>query len=383
MLPTESIVINAAGSLASQSASVRRPLSLTFAARPRSATLVQKAVSNNSLVKSSSPFGFHNFSRGTLIGVGKGRSGVRDVLPMSPTKDTDISPSHSYYSSHGSNLPSLLQEEEDVLHDRVESRASSRPQSGKLSRSVSRPESASNSRPTSGGMNRSRSREAWALGSFSRGNERRHNSNMSVLVSRAVVSEHYRLLLGACTDGMLRVWDLNSGEVICSCELIHSAEEIKAIKERGDQMHYQHDDSESAICKLALSEKSNHVIGGYDDGLVRVWLMGPHSTGQLRTVTITDTGELAIPPLQFHIEWLAHDTAISGVEVVNRETPSGGFSSYIVTSGQAQGVYMWTINGKLVGTFGASEWVISDSLTWRPKPIDAAELKLSQNTYVK
>ena len=56
------------------------------------------------------------------------------------------------------------------------------------------------------------------------------------------------------------------------------------------------------------------LAGGYDDGLVRCWLLGVHSTGQLRTVTITENGELAIPPLQYHSEWLAHDTEISGGE---------------------------------------------------------------------
>ncbi len=52
--------------------------------------------------------------------------------------------------------------------------------------------------------------------------------------------------------------------------------------------------------------------GGYDDGLIRCWVLGVHSTGQLRTVTVTENGELAIPPLQYHSEWLAHDTEISG-----------------------------------------------------------------------
>lgn len=204
---------------------------------------------------------------------------------------------------------------------------------------------------------------------------------LPLAIYHTIISSNYRLLFGACSDSLLRIWDLDSAEVICSCESVHSAAEIKVMRgSSGEDAVPLHDDSESSISKLGISERSNHLIAGYDDGLVRVWQLGVHSTGQLRTVTVTDNGELAIPPMQYHSEWLAHDTAISGIEVICRENDSGsGYSCYVLTSGQAQGVYLWTLGGSIIGTFGAAEWRLEDKATWRAKVDDNFDLKQIQS----
>lgn len=412
MIPSESAVLTASLSLASQTTATRKPLNLAAAsrsnsmARPKSATL---SGNKNSLINSASPFSFLSFSRGSVVGVGKRKDSVSavpshdtgDILPTSPVatrvktrpaslrskleNGLDFDDNNSFCSSQQKivqNLPSLQHENnEDAEGSQKEHKLLFiTRQSSRGSDSACRPHTPKVLRDK---QNSTVASEAWASSYRSRENSPDNNiinrhplSYLPVVIYHSVVSMRYRLLFGACNDGLLRVWDLDCGEVICSCYLTHSAEEIKMIKSKGDSNQLQHDDSESSISKLCTSEKSNHIVGGYDDGLIRVWLMGPHSTGQLRTVTVTDNGELAIPPLQYHTEWLAHDTAVTGIEVINRENQNGGCTTYIVTSGQAQGVYMWTASGKLVGTFGASEWIISDNRTWKPKPIDHVELKM-------
>lgn len=396
MVPTESAVF-AAGSLsfAGVHNSVEsKPLSLRTKSmpfdRPKSA-LLSRTVSN-SLVKANSPFGFHSFSRGSVVGVGNRKpstseAGIKTVastsekLPMSPilsrvgsiSREMNVlevaEMENSYYSSQKGTLPRFPCIEQSDSEG--SSPTPTHTQSYENSASTSRINS-----PAIGSFRQPKtqdSMEAWKMKYESK--EHHTIPYLPVSVYHSVLSLTYKLMFGACSDNLLRIWDLESGEVLCSCDLVHSASEIKSIRQKSGNEHFQHDDSESCISKLSISEKSNHLVGGYDDGLVRVWLMGPHSTGQVRTVTVTDGGELAIPPLQYHTEWLAQDTAISGVEIICRDGSSSGISSYLCTSGQAQGVYLWTMAGKLVGTFGLSEWLLHDALTWKPKVVDAFEIK--------
>jgi WD40 repeat protein len=446
----------------SQASSGSRPLNLAAGSKSGSKSLnrpqsaAARGGASNSLVKASSPFGFHNFSRGTVVGVGNrkqsvddsyhiGRSGINiskagtnanaststsEKVPMSPIKAKPVyrdaiaidqmqpggggrpgggpagaaagavlDAGNSYYTAQegalGDRFPSLTQDasfesfEEEYVQRRPFSRSNTPPAaatSGNLAFDAgSRSRAWANE---SGAVSTSNAFSRAGTAAASRGRDREGDHHtvpyLPIAIYHSVVSLHYRLMFGSCSDGLLRVWDLDCGEVLCSCDLTHSAEDIKTIRAKSDDtsaQHFQHDDSESSISQLSISEKSNHIAGGYDDGLVRIWLMGPHSTGQLRTVTVTESGELAIPPLQYSGEWLAHDTAISGVELISRESTGAGSMSYICTSGQAQGVYLWTIFGKLVGTFGGSEWAIHDSLTWRPKAENVFDLKAFQATH--
>ena len=412
-----------AGSTNVSSVSVPKPLDLTASTanklhnRPKSAGSYS---GNNLLVKSNAPFGFHSFSRGTVVGVANRSKSVeikkaktkaenkvnvvgrkedkRSLLPLSPMGPSRTAPNrayfddnlveieveNSYYSS--SDLPAVAPET-DTPSALPQYRASA----------SERDSHASYPNPTGQELENDILRrvkirdntEAWGDIYYDKADPAvldsvDHHVIPDILVAphHVVIHVRYRLMFGACADRLLRVWDLDCGEVICSCELTHSAADIRMMKKQSEDGLHQHDDSESSVSKLGLCEDSNHIVCGYDDGLVRVWVMGPHSTGQVRTVTVTDNGEMAIPPLQYHTEWLAHDTAISAVEIVCRARSGGGSSNFICTSGQAQGVYLWTLNGKIVGTFGGSEWVINDSLTWKPKAVDPIELKMIQDRFI-
>ena len=93
------------------------------------------------------------------------------------------------------------------------------------------------------------------------------------------------LSIGVCGDRLMRIWDLDNGDVICSCELSHrlvccnysadvfifgltfnvcfcSEDDIKKMNEDGNQdLKYVHDDSDSVVSKLALNERSNYLVG--------------------------------------------------------------------------------------------------------------------------
>jgi WD40 repeat protein len=193
-------------------------------------------------------------------------------------------------------------------------------------------------------------------------------------IFHAVVSPMYRLLFGVCADGRMRIWDIDSSKVLCSCELTQKAEDFRRFGRVDDPSSYP--DNEAIVSYLVIDAKSMYIVVGYDNSLVRCWALGSHSTGQIRTVSITETGESAIPPMQFLSEWSLNDGEVMGLACVHVEpsTPhENEVNCFILTCGQSRGVSMWTVAGALVGIFGVSEWLIDDRSTWRPRHFDLQE----------
>lgn len=198
-------------------------------------------------------------------------------------------------------------------------------------------------------------------------------NDKSNVVFHAVISPTYRLFFGVCADGRMRIWDMDSCRVLCSCELTQKAEDFRRRGRIDDPSSYP--DNDAVVSCLVIDSKSMYIVAGYDNSLVRCWALGTHSTGQIRTVSITDTGESAIPPMQFFSEWSLSDAEVLGLACIHVESSSSSseLTSFVMTCGQTRGVYLWTVSGLLVGIFGVSEWLIDDRSTWRPRHFDLQE----------
>lgn len=109
--------------------------------------------------------------------------------------------------------------------------------------------------------------------------------------------------IGSCSDDLIRFWDLETGRVICSCSSLSRSNITKSENGRSDA-----DDSAHQLTCLRLNDKQDVLVGGYETGEVKVWLIYLPSIVNLKSSHFQDG--LTVPPLQLLAEWTAHVTAI-------------------------------------------------------------------------
>lgn len=240
-------------------------------------------------------------------------------------------------------------------------------------------------------------------------------------VETAVVYSNPLVLIGACSDKLIRFWDMESGRVLCSCKYWedNSETENKSPNRRSSSIRSQSNINillrgkkskkvaeEETLRYLTLSDMENLLIGAFDHGLVRVWNVNAHVLKNLKKLydsqknTVNTVKGLGITPIQLVSEWVAHNTIIlsiayvyfpfeekldninvwehdnNGLEESNNSNSTnknklnnanGDENSkigFIITASIDQQVHMWRVDGKYVGTFGPFCWDINDEKTW-------------------
>ena len=107
-----------------------------------------------------------------------------------------------------------------------------------------------------------------------------------------------KVAIGSCSDDLIRLWDLENGHVICSCPSI-SNQNITPTDPT---------ESQNQLTCLCTNDKQDILVGGYETGEVRVWLISNPSILNLKNSQQQDG--LTVPPLQLLAEWTAHLTTI-------------------------------------------------------------------------
>ena len=230
-------------------------------------------------------------------------------------------------------------------------------------------------------------------------------------VDSVVVVAARGVIIGACTDGMLRFWSLHTGECYCCCRYVHNSDREDLI-----------------LTSLTLSWGQDVLIGAYSDGRMRLWeldfpaLMALESRlqsekdkaahrarghlgeegmgGDLRQDSITDSiagsagsetdkkgkqERLYIAPIRVVSEFVAHESDVVSVFLTSVTDGEKKFSSlqgrdlcigterYIVTASKDQTATLWTLDGVRVGSFGQVEWSLYEEKTWGRTPRQLAE----------
>ena len=175
-----------------------------------------------------------------------------------------------------------------------------------------------------------------------------------------------RIAIGACTDSLFRFWDLDTVKVICSCSV---GLELKTVKDgtagNGSTTAATRDDMQLSC--LTLSPNEELLIGGYDNGEIRIWIVSMPSINNIRLTQKEIISGMSVPPIQLLNEWTGHDSSVRSIDVVVLDEEEwGSHEFYLVSSGQDQQVHLWTISGEHVGTFGASQgWDLEEKSTWK------------------
>jgi hypothetical protein len=240
-----------------------------------------------------------------------------------------------------------------------------------------------------------------------------------VRVNCAVVLRMEKVAIGSCSDDLIRMWDLETGRVICSCS---SLSKVKAMQAKANAVSHEMSQSQQLTC-LCTNEKQDVLVGGYETGEVKVWLIYLPSVLSLKAAAAAmaaaaagGAGEggqgqaqhdgLTVPPLQLLAEWSAHATAIftgfllptppssllltlslslslslplsltvavwlcgCAVECISlKEEEWGTHETFLLTSGHDQESHLWTSTGLMVGSFGLSSWDLQSKTSWKMKP---------------
>jgi len=166
-----------------------------------------------------------------------------------------------------------------------------------------------------------------------------------------------RIAIGACTDSLFRFWDLSSGKVVCSCSV---SLELRAV------ISEQKTNNNMLLSCLTLTPDESLLIGGYDSGEIRVWLISVSSINGIRSSQKEFISGISVPPIQLLSEWNGHESSVRSLEVVILDESNwGSHEHYLVSSGQDQAVHLWTVSGEKVGSFGTSSgWDLDDRDSW-------------------
>lgn len=209
--------------------------------------------------------------------------------------------------------------------------------------------------------------------------------NSPVTVDCAVILPNLQILIGACSDKILRFWDLESKIVLCSFNYTKNLEESEDA-----QFHI-----EEVLRILKVSENEDILVGAYSSGVVKVWSIQAYSFLTLRSMLKKhmESGSkkefgiglnMAISPVSLIKQWTAHDCPILCMEYIfiedeeskndqNKENKLGDMmghillEGFVVTAGLDQRVFLWDIRGKSIGEFGVQVWDLNNELTWREK----------------
>jgi len=183
-----------------------------------------------------------------------------------------------------------------------------------------------------------------------------------------------KIAIGACSDFIIRFWDLETGKVLCSCPFDDTPHSTHASTNNSEFVDAV---PSSMLMCFSTNENQDILVGGYTNGDVKVWIVSFQSLTSLRFQErdFLLTG-LAVPPLQLLSEWNAHGSAVLRMEYITLdEEEFGQHEGYIVTCSDDQDTHIWTTSGDIVGTFGVSVWDINLKNTWKPKDTDFLQLK--------
>jgi hypothetical protein len=91
--------------------------------------------------------------------------------------------------------------------------------------------------------------------------------------------------------------------VICSCSALS-----KAMLAKAESAKLESNETSQQLTCLCTNEKQDVLVGGYETGEVKVWLIHHPSILNLKSPLLQDG--LTVPPLQLLAEWSAHVTSI-------------------------------------------------------------------------
>jgi CheY-like chemotaxis protein len=234
------------------------------------------------------------------------------------------------------------------------------------------------------------------------------------VVINLIFLESSYVLVGICSDSLLRFWDLGTARVLCAC-VVDDFEEYKANQANRlskDAVVGRH------VQSIVASYNEATIAAAYDDGIIRVFevlissidalraalydQMERNGEGDLvqsamnetmknRYVSVTSVSKgMAVSPLKLISEWRAHEATILSLNYISvADTPavssfrpplsetypdrftvgedpaSHEKDEYIVSSGMDQMVYLWDIHGKLIGVFGHDDWEVENSKSYK------------------
>mmetsp|Transcript_14488 Transcript_14488/g.27096 ORF Transcript_14488/g.27096 Transcript_14488/m.27096 type:complete len:1443 (-) Transcript_14488:197-4525(-) len=183
----------------------------------------------------------------------------------------------------------------------------------------------------------------------------------SIGVTCMVTLKNAKIAIGACTDSLFRFWDLNTVKVLCSCAV---GLELKTVKSGGANPSTL---SDMQLSCLTLSDDEEMLIGGYENGEIRIWIISMASINNIRVTQKETMSGMSVPPIQLLNEWTGHESSIRSIEIVALDEENwGSHELYLLSSGQDQGVHLWTISGEHIGSFGTNKsWDLVEKLTWR------------------
>lgn len=201
------------------------------------------------------------------------------------------------------------------------------------------------------------------------------SSSISIGITCMVSLKIARIVIGACTDSLFRFWDLDSAKVICSCSVGLELKTVHDVEGGGGGGRSSRIGSSKKVVTrndmqlscLTLSPDEELLIGGYDNGEIRIWIVSMVSINNIRVTQKEIISGMSVPPIQLLNEWTGHDSAVRSLDVVVLDEENwGSHELYLVSSGQDQGVHLWTVSGEHIGKFGASKgWDLEDKTTWR------------------
>jgi hypothetical protein len=195
------------------------------------------------------------------------------------------------------------------------------------------------------------------------------SSSSNIAVTCMVTLKNAKIAIGACTDSLFRFWDLNSVKVLCSCSV---GLELKTVKSGGANPSTLQD---MQLSCLTLSADEELLIGGYENGEIRIWIISMTSISNIRVTQKETMSGMSVPPIQLLNEWTGHESAIRSIEIISLDEENwGSHELYLISSGQDQGVHLWTVSGEHIGSFGTHQtWDLLEKLTWKVSTQNAYE----------
>lgn len=194
-------------------------------------------------------------------------------------------------------------------------------------------------------------------------------------VHSAVILKMTRIIIGSCNDGLIRFWDLDNGKILCSCMADPNAVATIASASVGAVG--------SPLMCLKTNAAQDLLVGGFESGEVKVWLISHQSLISLRKPSYDSSGGMSIPALQLLAEWNAHDSCVLNIGIIELdENEFGHHDNYLMTCSHDQDTHLWTISGEKVGTHGVTLWDINNKMTWSSQKNEAPVLFQDSNNVV-
>ena len=104
-----------------------------------------------------------------------------------------------------------------------------------------------------------------------------------------------QVLVGVCRDFLLRFWDISTGETLCSCHMNDDTPAPGTLdggRENNSELDDKNDKNEKEklldkksgrLQMVKISPNEATLVGGFDDGVIRVWELVHSSLNTLRS----------------------------------------------------------------------------------------------------